>query len=117
MADNEWSEGPTLKFFEDEPNPSGLDIELWLAKVGNSLVAVFKQNWWSQIYLSTLVDNEWSEPIAVENRPLEQIFSMVAIDEKHFALLQATLRKRNYRNNQRGDSFCCCEIADGLDVL
>ena len=89
MADNEWSEGPTLKFIE-YPS-SSIWIELWLATVGNSLVAVFKQNMWYTIYMSILIDNEWSEPIAVDPNPGEQIFSMVAIDEKHFALLQATL--------------------------
>merc|ERR1719193_1530957 len=91
MADNEWTEGPTLKFTADETYPVGLNFELWLATVGNSLVSVYKQDYYGQIHMSTLVDNEWSKPIVVERSPLEKIFSMVAIDEKHFALLQATL--------------------------
>jgi len=92
MADNEWSEGPTLKFFET-PSSSSLNIELFLATVGNSLVAVFKQSYRTDIplYMSTLVDDEWSEPVPFENNPGEALFGMVAIDDNHFALIQATL--------------------------
>jgi len=90
MRDNEWSEGPTLKFFYT-PSSSGLDIELWLATVGKYLVAVFKQNSQSDIYMSTLVDNEWSVPIVIDPNPAMEIFSMLAIDKNHFALLQASL--------------------------
>jgi len=92
MADNEWSEGPTLKFFET-PSSSSLKIDLFLATVGNSLVAVFKQSYSTYIplYMSTLVDDEWSDPIPFENNPGEALFGMVAIDENHFALIQATL--------------------------
>ena len=94
MADQEWSEGPTLKFLADEPYPCGSNFQLFLATVGDSLVAVFKQGHeghYCVIYMSTLVDNEWSEPIAIDHNPGEEIFSMVALDENHFALQHITM--------------------------
>jgi len=85
MADNEWSEGPTLKF-SLTPQPS-YSIALWLATVGNSVVAVFQQADQFPAYMSTLIDKEWSEPVILDNYLGARIYSMVALDEKHFALL------------------------------
>jgi len=84
MADNEWSEGPTLKFFLTPQ--SSYQIQLWLATVGNSLVAVFKQSDPFVPYMSTLIDNEWSDPVPLDNFLGKRITSMVALDENHFAL-------------------------------
>jgi len=77
MADNKWSEGPAMKFFFSP----GL---LWLTTVGNSLVAVARH---STFYMSILKDNEWSEPVPLDNFLGGRIYSMVALDENHFALL------------------------------
>ena len=91
MAHNNWSEGPTLKFFK-YPSSSGVyAAQLWLATVGNSVVAVFRQSYSALAYMSTLVSNEWSEPVPLDNYPGEQIFSMVALDQNHFALLTISL--------------------------
>merc|ERR1711970_1442034 len=95
MAHNDWSEGPTLKFLADEPYPCGRRIQLWLAAVGNSFFAVYQQAPGCAMYMSTLVDNEWSEPIAIGPAAGEMIFSMVALDEKHFALQHITLHSSN----------------------
>ena len=64
MADNEWSEGPTLKF-SPIPQP-GYYIQLFLATVGKTVVAVFKQSDPFFPYMSTLIDNEWSEPVPLD---------------------------------------------------
>jgi len=89
MADNEWSEGPNLKFFLTS-QPS-INIQLWLATVGDTVVAVFRQDEYWGCYMSTLIDNEWSEPVPLDNFLGGRIFSMVALDENHFALLTISL--------------------------
>jgi len=95
LADNEWSEGPTMKFTR---NPG----DLWLTTVGNYLVAVGKCYLVGKgftRYMSILKDNEWSEPVPLDNFLGEAIFSMVALDENHFALLmisQADVPQRQF---------------------
>jgi len=81
MADNEWSEGPTMKF---PFSPA----DLWLTTVGNSLVAVSRPH---TTYMSILTDNEWSEAVPLEYFLGGRIFSMVALDGNHFALLMISL--------------------------
>jgi len=88
MADNHWSEGPTLKFFLTPA--SSYSLQLWLTTVGDSVVAVFRQGDGRLLYMSTLIDNEWSEPLPLDGFLGDRIFSMVALDEKHFAMLLVT---------------------------
>jgi len=86
IDDDEWREGPALKFTET-PTSSSPAVQLWLATVGMTVTAVWRQNIGSMVYISTLVNNEWSEPIAVDGARCDLLMNIVALDEKHVALL------------------------------
>jgi len=80
-----WSQGPDLKFVA---HPYPYRNELMLARVGSSIVAVFRQVGSSlPVMMSTLQDTEWSEPIPLGVFSGDQLWNMFALDEKHFALL------------------------------